>query len=133
MRLGPATLDLARRGGTIWVSGNEADDLADAVMAVLDQAVGEPDGAGPDDLDRFIREQAATDPQFAAEYVRAQHAATARAYEDLLGDISLYVDWRYLTTKMTDAQKTLWADAHDAWAARMGHEEPSKAERWWAE
>jgi hypothetical protein len=56
-----------------------------------------------------------------------------RAYEDLLGDISLYVDWRYLTTKMTTEQKNLWADAHDAWAGRMGHEEPSRAERWWAE
>lgn len=60
-------------------------------------------------------------------------AATVRAYEDLLGAISLYVDWRFVTKQLTTEQKNLWADAHDAWSSRMDHDEPSKAERWWAQ
>lgn len=55
----------------------------------------------------------------------------AAAFEDLLGCISLYVDWRFVTKQLTTGQRNRWADAHDAWAARMGHEQPAKADRWW--
>lgn len=53
------------------------------------------------------------------------------AFEDLLGAVSLYVDWRFITRQLTTEQRNLWADAHDAWAARMGHEQPARADRWW--
>jgi len=37
IRLGPNALDLAQRGGPIYLNGGETDELVDAVMAVLDE------------------------------------------------------------------------------------------------
>lgn len=60
-----------------------------------------------------------------------------RAYEDLLGAIWLYVNWRYVTKQLTTGQKELFADAVDARSRRQADQEgpeygdPSKAERWW--
>jgi len=38
IRLGPAALDIAQRGGPIYLNGGETGQLVDAVMAVLDEA-----------------------------------------------------------------------------------------------
>jgi hypothetical protein len=38
IRLGPNALDIAQRGGPIYLNGGETDQLVDAVMAVLDEA-----------------------------------------------------------------------------------------------
>lgn len=90
--------------------------------------------AAADDLDAYVREQAAQDPAFAAEYVRAQHAARIRAFEDLLGVIELHIDWRHVAKQLTTGQKNLFTDSVDAWCARIaGDDEPSGADRWWDE
>jgi len=67
-----------------------------------------------------------------ADAVMAVIGEQQRAYEDLLGAVSLHVDWRFVTKQLTTEQKNLWADAHDAWSSRMDPDEPSKADRWWA-
>lgn len=56
-------------------------------------------------------------------------------YVDLLGAIWLYIKWRYVTKQLTTEQKTLFADAVDAWSARMNDVEDWQpvAERWWLE
>ena len=56
-------------------------------------------------------------------------------YEDLLGSIWLYVNWRYVTKQLTTEQKELFADAVDAHSARLNAGEPEidlhPVERWW--
>jgi hypothetical protein len=106
--------------------------MSDDLRRLIARALSEHQQPGGLDRDRYPVEEWLC----CADAVMAVLDERQRAYEDLLGDISLYVDWRYLTTKMTDAQKTLWADSHDAWAARIAvgdpaYGEPSKAERWW--
>jgi hypothetical protein len=60
--------DANMNGGNPAHDADEGYDCcADAVMAVLDDY-------GPDELDRYIREQAMKDPAFAAAYVRRQEA-----------------------------------------------------------
>ncbi len=55
--------------------------------------------------------------------------------EDLLGDIYLYLNWRYVTKQLTTDQKELFADAVDAWTARLNADDPDlradRVERWW--
>lgn len=48
---------------------------------------------------------------------------------EILGELWLYVNWRYITGQLTTEQKELWADAIDA----LGDPEDQgpKAERWW--
>lgn len=69
----------------------------------------------------------------AAEASRRDWAAEAAEsevrFQDLLGSIWLYVDWRYVTKQLTTEQKELWADAVDA-SGDPDYREP-KAERWW--
>jgi hypothetical protein len=81
------------------------------------------------------------------DYVMAQDSdeALARAtldaampflgepYEDLLGDIHLYVNWRFVTRQLTTPQKEMWADAVEAWSARLnaGTGETTTVDRWW--
>jgi hypothetical protein len=50
-----------------------------------------------------------------------------QALLDALGAIWLYVDWRYVTRKLTTEQRELWADAVD----QAGEPEEGKADRWW--
>lgn len=63
--------------------------------------------------------------------------AEQREYEDLLGSIWLYIKWEYVTRQLTTPQKELFADAVDAWSARLNEGEPeelrveSGARRWW--
>lgn len=63
--------------------------------------------------------------------------AEQREYEDLLGSIWLYIKWEYVTRQLTTAQKELFADAVDAWSARLNAGEPedlqveSGTRRWW--
>jgi len=63
----------------------------------------------------------------------AAASSLAQPYEDLLGDISLYVPWRYVTLQLTAQQKEMWADAAEAWSARLnaGTEETTIVDRWW--
>lgn len=64
--------------------------------------------------------------------------------EDLLGDVSLYIGWRYVTKQLTTEQKELFAGVRDQWSDRLRAEEgidpPPTAEeraesdlhyRWW--
>lgn len=108
----------------------EAETLADAVMAVLDEH-------GPDDLDRYVREQAAKDPGFAAAAVEAERAAKIREFEDLLTAIYLHVPWVGVTRPLTTEQKNLWADSVDADWRRANETEPGieigVVPRWWDE
>lgn len=97
-------------------------ELADAVQMVK-QCTGHPDVGAPSHFD-LIRRAEASRRDWAAEA-----EAVARRYQDVLGAIWLYVDWRYVTKQLTTEQKTLWADAVDA----FGEEADSggKADRWW--
>jgi hypothetical protein len=55
-------------------------------------------------------------------------------YEDLLGNISLYIPWQWVTRQLTTGQKDLFADAVDAWSARLNPGDPDwvgPADRWW--
>jgi len=57
-------------------------------------------------------------------------------YEDLLGSIWLYINWRYVTRHLPTEKKELFADAVDAWSARLAAgdgetETRGPAERWW--
>ena len=59
-------------------------------------------------------------------------AATQREarYQELLADIWLYIDWRWVTKQLTTDQKELFADAVDADLNRSGDPDP-KSDRWW--
>lgn len=89
-----------------------------------------------DDLDRYIREQAAASPEFAAEFVKAEHAAQIRALQDLLGCVWLYISWPHVTRQLTTEQKELFADSVDASCERIAEMDgrigaPGHADRWW--
>lgn len=89
-----------------------------------------------DDPDAYVREQAEADPEFASGYVHAQHAAQIRAHEDLLAAVWLFIDWRYVTERLTAEQRALFADAVEASSAHRAEADPSygepvKVERWW--
>ena len=61
-------------------------------------------------------------------------APSSQDYEDLLGAISLYIPWRFVTRQLTTPQKELLADAVDAWSARLNAGDPAwvhPADRWW--
>lgn len=80
--------------------------------------------------------QEGPDPDTAA-LAGAYEAAEAELDElrELLGSIWLYVDWLYVTKKLTTGQKDLWADAVDATSmaaqAADGYEPRPVAVRWW--
>lgn len=59
-------------------------------------------------------------------------AATEREarYQELLADVWLYIDWRWVTKQLTTDQKELFADAVDADLNRSGDPDP-KSDRWW--
>ena len=62
------------------------------------------------------------------------HGPTRTDYENLLGCVELYVDWRHVTEQLTTPQKELFADAVEAWTARLnesGDEPGHLADRWW--
>jgi hypothetical protein len=69
----------------------------------------------------------------AREILDAAALPLAEPYENLLGDIHLYIRWRWVTSQLTKEQKELWADAVEAWSARLnaGTEETKTADRWW--
>lgn len=52
-------------------------------------------------------------------------------YEDLLGDIHLYIDWHYITRQLTTEQKEIFADAVEAWGQRLDPSEGHQVDRWW--
>lgn len=57
--------------------------------------------------------------------------------QDLIGYVSLHIDARWVLTRLTTDQKELWADAVEAWQARLHADEPDVLaelrpfERWW--
>jgi hypothetical protein len=56
------------------------------------------------------------------------------AVRDMLGELWLYVDWRYCTKQLTTMQKEIWAAAVEAWSADLNEgseEKPLVADRWW--
>ena len=142
-----ATIERCRRLAVHWSAADGAyadtwhQSSAD-LHATLDGPGDEPDAPTrsddrPDDLDQFVREQAEQDPTFASEYVKAQHAARIREFEDLLASLWLYLP-RHTVKQLTTEQKTLLADSVDAANARLAeadpaYGEPARVERWWAE
>ena len=111
-------------------------DPARAKFAIADAVVDVFDEHGPDDLDRYIRERAAASPEFAAEFVKAEHAAQIRALQDLLGCVWLYISWPHVTRQLTTEQKELFADSVDASCERIAEMDgrigaPGHADRWW--
>lgn len=54
---------------------------------------------------------------------------------DLLGSISLYVNWRFTTKQLTTEQKELWARVVDAWSMGLqgadGYAPERVTDRWW--
>lgn len=58
-------------------------------------------------------------------------APLLQRYEDLLGSIWLYIKWVYVTRQLRTADKELFADAVDAWNARLHDDDPGHAQRWW--
>lgn len=65
----------------------------------------------------------------ALEKQQAVLADVAAPYRDMLGEIWLYVKWRYVTGKLTTEQRELWADAVDEFGDPQ--DRGPKAERWW--
>jgi hypothetical protein len=56
------------------------------------------------------------------------------AYKDLLGQLWLYVDWRYVTKQLETEHKERWALAVERWSAKLNEgsgETPLRADRWW--
>lgn len=52
--------------------------------------------------------------------------------EDILGNVWLYIDWRYVTKQLTTEQKERFADAVDAWSQRLNDDDGrSVTDRWW--
>lgn len=54
-------------------------------------------------------------------------------YRDTLHAIWLYVDWRYITGKLTTEQRELWAEAVETVSRAHHPDEPLEIERWWRE
>jgi uncharacterized protein YeaC (DUF1315 family) len=55
-------------------------------------------------------------------------------YENLLGSIWLNIPWHHVTKELTTEQKELFADAVDAWSARLNEDDPhwtAPVTRWW--
>lgn len=51
---------------------------------------------------------------------------------DLLGELELYVSWRYITGKLTTEQRELWADAVERWNPDPSDTPPPRqVDRWW--
>lgn len=57
--------------------------------------------------------------------------AVTQRYQDLLGSLWLYVDWRYVTKQLTTEQKALFADAVDAGVGGDPDEDGPRVDRWW--
>jgi hypothetical protein len=70
---------------------------------------------------------------------RALEAMTAERdrLRDILGNVWLYVDWRWLTKQLTTEQKELWATAVEDWSRKLNEGDPAAAldplvaDRWW--
>lgn len=57
-----------------------------------------------------------------------------RELRDLLGELWLYVNWRYCTKQLMAEQKELWASCVEGWSAELNEgsdEKPVTADRWW--
>jgi hypothetical protein len=61
-------------------------------------------------------------------------AATAEedvsALEDILGDVWLYIDWRYVTKQLTTPEKERFLAAVESWHNRLDPNEPFDAAPW---
>lgn len=100
-----------------WIGGPETHTLRAQVTALAEQCV-------------YLESDAAL---IAAEHAAAEAEADVRDLEDLLGAIELYVKWRWVTKQLTTPQKERWADAVEAWSARLndGTNETTHVDRWW--
>lgn len=63
--------------------------------------------------------------------VRMCESYTARDYEKILGELYLYVNWRYCTKQLTGQQKQAWAHAVEQWSERLEPGDPMEVDRWW--
>lgn len=68
--------------------------------------------------------RSATENAMEAYAERDEAVAERDAFCELLADIFLYIDWRYITKQQTTEQRTLFADVVDAALT-------STADRWW--
>ena len=53
------------------------------------------------------------------------------AFEDLLSDLYLYINWKYVTRPLTTEQKNLLADSIDNAYIREENDDGDRVERWW--
>ena len=93
------------------------------MRVIANYAIGLRNGeANPGDLDE-------APPSVLAE----EAVEEVRAHQDLLGELSQYVDWRWLTGQVGTEQKERWADAVEQWSARHDDLDGWKelADRWW--
>lgn len=71
-----------------------------------------------------------------AEQVNALRAEV-ELLRGILGDLHLYVDWRYVTSQLTTVQKEAWAQAVEQWERDLYADDPDTlaelhpADRWW--
>jgi hypothetical protein len=59
--------------------------------------------------------------------------AEVDAYKDMLGQLWLYVDWRYVTKQLETEHKERWAQAVEAWSRALNPDDPDPVhvDRWW--
>lgn len=66
------------------------------------------------------------------QYVPMEPPGSIKEYQDLLGELYLYVSWKQMTRRLTTRQKELWADAVEQWQPDPEHPEDHDRDlRWW--
>jgi hypothetical protein len=116
---------------------HEVDMLSDMFSAALDDVLHERQWFRreliaffgddvPDHFAEFMRLGAQGDENLIEKFPPATDG-----YQDLLGDIWLYVNWRQVTRNLTTEQKELWAAAIEASSHRSDPGLEVTVDRWW--
>lgn len=77
----------------------------------------------------------ATDELLGIEVLQAEDVTidgfSATQMQEILSELYLYVDWRWLTRQLATEKKNLWADIIDKHSEEVFPEDPGKVDRWW--
>lgn len=114
--------------------------LPQGILDLYDSLV-DDNPSDPDDLTDYMRERR-SDPEFVVAYIRAtvEHEAVEREdrvfLEDILGSVSLYINWRSVTKQLTTEQKERFYEAVQSWSRRLDDgiddtEPYGGVEPWW--